>query len=767
MNEELPLNFELLFNTIPGSFLVLKPNPPLYTILAISDELLQSTGKQRADVMGRGVFEVYPENPKAITATGPASLRTSLQNVVENKVPDQMPTVRYDVPTPAGGFEVRYWSANSRPVADGRGELHYILHTTDDITEKILADKRETDLRAIEEKYSLFLQAPLAVCIMTGPENLIELINDDMLRFYSKSKDIIGQPLFEAIPEAKDQGFADMLDQVRKTGQTLSVLEHPTKLTVEGNESVYYYNIVCQPYYKETDDSEPCGVFSIAQDVTAQVLAKKRVEESEARLQAIIEATPECIKIVSPGGRLEYMNPCGLTMIEGDEELLGKASVLDVIAPEYRTAWKKHHLSVCAGNSLSWEFDIIGLKGTRRRMETHAVPLPGQGGGSHLAVTRDITRRKESEAALRESEEQFRIFANNIENLAWMANPEGNIYWYNERWFKYTGATEDEMLGWGWEKVHHPDHVERVVAFVQRAWQAGETWELTFPLRGADGEYRWFLTRAYAVKDEKGNVRRWVGTNTNIDNQKKAEASLEAKNTELVRINNDLDNFIYTASHDLKAPISNIEGLIGLLSEELAEGEFQEADVRHIIGMMERSVERFKRTITSLTDLVKLQQENAGPANRVNLRELIGEILLDLEPHLKASAARIEIEVDDCTSIYFSEKNLRSVVLNLVSNALKYASEERAPVISISCQEQPDYHVLTVKDNGLGLSPKNQEQLFTMFKRFHDHVEGTGIGLYMVKKIVEGAGGYITLSSKEGRGSEFMVFIRKNDKASE
>ncbi|MFD2244627.1 PAS domain-containing protein [Pontibacter ruber] len=763
MHQELTLDFELLFNRMPGSFLVLQPNAPKYTILAISDELLENTRKRREDVVGRGVFEVYPENPDAITATGPTSLRASLQNAVQNRVLDQMPVVRYDVVDAAGGFEVRYWSANSRPLEDNNGNLLYILHTTQDITNEIIAERRETDLRKIEKKYSLFLQAPLAVCIITGPENIIELSNDDMLRFYNKTKDIIGRPLFEAIPEAKDQGFAEMLDMVRKTGQSYSVSEYPTKLIAEGKEEIFYYNIVCQPYYENTYDSMPSGVFSVAHEVTELVLAKKRVEESEARLQAIIEATPECIKIVSPEGKLQYMNTCGLNMIEGDEQLLGKASVLDVIAPEHRIIWKKNHRSVCEGNSLSWEFDIIGLKGTRRRMETHAVPLAGAAGRSHLAVTRDITQRKESETALRESEEQFRIFANNIENLAWMADPEGSIFWYNERWFKYTGTTLDEMIGWGWEKVHHPDHVKSVVAFVQQAWQTGETWEMTFPLRGANGEYQWFLTRAYAVKDEEGKVLRWIGTNTNINSQKKAEASLEAKNMELTHINNDLDNFIYTASHDLKAPISNIEGLIGLLTEELAGLEFQKSDVRYILGLMESSVERFKRTITSLTDLVKLQQESATPATKVNLSELINEVLLDLEPQMKASAAKVEIEVDDCTLIYFSEKNLRSVVLNLVSNAVKYASKERELNIKVTCHDLPGYHVLSVIDNGLGISAINQEYLFTMFKRFHDHVEGTGIGLYMVKKMVEGSGGYITVSSEEGLGTEFRVFFRKNE----
>ncbi|MDX5437349.1 MAG: PAS domain S-box protein, partial [Pontibacter sp.] len=325
--------------------------------------------------------------------------------------------------------------------------------------------------------------------------------------------------------------------------------------------------------------------YGTATDVQAQTESELALRQSEARLQAIIEATPECIKIIAPDGTLQFMNGSGLEMIEGNKELLGAACVFDVIAPEDKAVWVTNHKRVCQGESLNWEFDIVGLAGTRRRMETHAVPLPTDDGTMHLAVTRDVTERTKSEAALKHSEEQFRLFANNIQNLAWMAEADGWIYWYNQRWYDYTGTTLDEMLGWGWEKVHHPDHVERVVAFVSQAWLKGETWELTFPLRGADGEYRWFLTRAYAVKDAEGNVTRWIGTNTDVDSQKKAEAALEEKNVELMRINNDLDNFIYTASHDLKVPIANIEGLLSLMSEDINSANPDTTMLMHILTL--------------------------------------------------------------------------------------------------------------------------------------------------------------------------------------
>jgi PAS domain S-box-containing protein len=137
-----------------------------------------------------------------------------------------------------------------------------------------------------------------------------------------------------------------------------------------------------------------------------------------------------------------------------------------------------------------------------------------------------VTARVEAERALAESEARFRAIADNIPQLAWMARPDGRIVWCNRRWFDYTGTTLDEAQGWGWRAVHHPDHVGRVAARFRASVEAGEPWEDTFPLRGRDGEYRWFLSRALPVRDEEGRVALWFGTNTDITEQRLAEMAL-------------------------------------------------------------------------------------------------------------------------------------------------------------------------------------------------------------------------------------------------
>ncbi|WP_439882131.1 PAS domain-containing sensor histidine kinase [Pontibacter sp. MBLB2868] len=898
-HEEPILDFQEIFNEMPGNFLVLKPNIPYFTILAVSDDLLQITAQERSNVVGKGVFEVYPVNPDALTATGPSSLKRSLEEVIRTKKSIVLPVVRYDVPDETGSFEERHWWASNKPVIDKDNTVSYIIHTSFDVTDKVKAENKasqlleELSLRKTKEDSNarfrnLVEQAPVAIAVFRGDNFVAEVANRSFLPLVGKTwEEFVGKPLFDSLPETR-QKLEPIAREVVRSGKPFHANELEVELIRNGKARTCYFDCVWEPFHE--NDGSISGFVAVASEVTEQVLYRKKIEESEqqlrsfvesapfpigvyigremriqfankamlraygkgsnvigklytevlseidpkiyaqlekvittgqpyhvkdeqievvmdgkpqtfiydysflplydargeiygvintavdvtdlrlayqrlalseAQLQAVIDATPECIKIIDPDGTLQYMNPSGLEIIGGGAGMLGNSCVFDVIAPEHRDKWIKNHERICKGESLSWDFEIVTLTGKRRSMETHAVPLPGAKGTRHLAVTRDITERKKSELALQESEESFRMFANNIQNLAWMAEPDGWIFWYNQRWFEYTGTTLEEMLGWGWEKVHHPDYIDHVLAFVKEAWAKGETWEMTFPLRGHDGKYHWFLTRAYAVKDENGKVVRWIGTNTNVDSQKQAEAELEEKNKELTLINNDLDNFIYAASHDLKSPISNIEGLLLFLTEELKSGEGQGSEAAHIMHLMKGSVERFKKTIESLTDVVKLQQESSATKVMVSLPEVVRDVTLDLDSLIKEHGVQVHVDLDDCLLIHFSEKNLRSVVYNLMSNAIKYHSPTRVPEIFITCKSTDEHHILVVKDNGLGMKVGQEKQLFSMFKRFHDHVEGTGIGLYMVKKMVENVGGYIEVKSKLGEGTTFNVYFKQ------
>jgi PAS domain S-box-containing protein len=184
-----------------------------------------------------------------------------------------------------------------------------------------------------------------------------------------------------------------------------------------------------------------------------------------------------------------------------------------------------------------WEdtFPLRSRTGEYRWFLSRALPIFDAGGKvvRWFGTNTDITEQRQIEQALRESERQFRTLANSIPQLAWMADHEGYIFWYSDRWYDYTGTTLEEMQGWGWQKVHHPDEVDRVVARIKVAFGTGEPWDDTFPLRSKSGEYRWFLSRALPIADAEGRVVRWFGTNTDVTEQRELERALRESRDEL------------------------------------------------------------------------------------------------------------------------------------------------------------------------------------------------------------------------------------------
>ncbi|RZK92921.1 MAG: HAMP domain-containing histidine kinase, partial [Hymenobacter sp.] len=236
---------------------------------------------------------------------------------------------------------------------------------------------------------------------------------------------------------------------------------------------------------------------------------------------------------------------------------------------------------------------------------------------------------------------------------------------------------------------------------------------------------------------------------------------LQHTNQRLTRTNDDLDTFVYSASHDLKSPITNIEGLLLALRKQLRPVDQQPTLVPRLLDMMDGAVRRFQQTLGHLTDVTRLQQAMLDqPAEAVDLAALAEDVRLDMLPELTAAGATLSMDLAACPTVYFAAKNLRSILYNLLSNAVKYRAPDRLPVVEVRCYPAaPGQVVLEVKDNGLGLTEQQQSELFRLFRRLHHHVPGSGVGLYMVKKMVENAGGTLAVQSEPGVGSTFTVLL--------
>jgi PAS domain S-box-containing protein len=215
----------------------------------------------------------------------------------------------------------------------------------------------------------------------------------------------------------------------------------------------------------------------------------------------------------------------------------------------------------------------------------------------YQAVQKELAEHKRIQEALRASEEKFRAMADHIAQFAWMTDAQGWIFWYNRRWFEYTGTTLEDMQGWGWQKVHHPDHVERVTARFRRALETGEFWEDTFPLRGRDGEYRWFLSRAVPIRDEAGRVLRWFGTNTDITAQREAELALRRSEALYRAIGESIDYGIWVCDAEGRNTYASESflKLVGVTQEQCA--EFGWGEVLH--------PDDAERTITAWRECVR------------------------------------------------------------------------------------------------------------------------------------------------------------------
>jgi len=310
--------------------------------------------------------------------------------------------------------------------------------------------------------------------------------------------------------------------------------------------------------------------------------------------------------------------------------------------------------------------------------------------------------------------------------------------------------------------------VETMLRQVFATGRTHEEQDLLIPVaRPADGvlENRYFTFLYQGRRDEQGQVDGILVFAFEVTEQVEARRQVEglnqelaAANTQLTRTNVDLDNFIYTASHDLKAPITNIEGLLDTLRHELPE-QPPTGEVAYILDLMQESVERFQRTIEHLTAVSKLQKEHDPPVAQVALAPVLEDVRQDLAPLLRQTGGRLHLRVAACPPLRFAEKNLRSVLYNLLSNALKYRHPNRVPEVRVRCHQADGFTVLEVQDNGLGLDLAHETQLFAMFQRLHTHVEGSGLGLYMVKRIMENAGGNITVQSRVGEGTTFSIYF--------
>ncbi|MFA0995377.1 MULTISPECIES: hybrid sensor histidine kinase/response regulator [Pseudomonas syringae group] len=396
---------------------------------------------------------------------------------------------------------------------------------------------------------------------------------------------------------------------------------------------------------------------------------------------------------------------------------------------------------------------------------------------------------------LRERERQFRTLADNMSQLAWTASPRGQVQWYNERWYAYTGTTLEAMVALGWRSVVHPEHRERVMARLQYCFATGSVWEDTFALRGKDGAFNWFLSRALPMRDAQGHITHWLGTHTDITAQVNAEEALRelneslelrvaertrelAKANELLQVEiaeraqaeevlrhaqkmDAIGQLTGGIAHDFNNMLSGVLGALEMIRLRMGAQRFDEVD-RYVDAAVS-SANRAAALTQRLLTFARRQSLSVGTVD-------INCMVRSMEELLRGTVgnhAQLHVELEEgLSAIQTDEHQLENALLNLVINArdavpvaglIRVRSQALRLVAQDGALAAGDYVRLSVEDNGCGIAQDVIDRVFDPFFTTKPVGQGTGLGLSMVYGFIKQTGGHVQIKSEPGQGTRICL----------
>jgi PAS domain S-box-containing protein len=706
--------------------------------------------------------------------------------------------------------ENAYFTWSYSPIPDDRGGIGGLFCAVTEETGVVAAERERDRLlgQLRQERTRLaeaFEQSPSFLAVLDGPDHVFEFANE---RYYELigGRDIVGKRIRDALPEVRGQGFFEILDRVYGSGEPFvgKAMRLMIRRDDVGALAETFVDFVYQPL--RGPDGSVAGVLAHGVDVTERVQA-----EARDRFLLLLEDTMRSLAdprdITEAGARLlaDYLDTdrCAYAEVEPDEDAFEVTDGHDRGAPgvlgRYRFSDFGVEALACMREGRPYvanEIETDEGSNVDAAIDGHApvraaIWVPLHKGGrlvAALAVQQRTPRRwrraevelvlyvagrcweaierARVERDLRESEARFRQLADAMPQIVFTASSSGEVDYFNRQWYEYTGLPPGEIGFESWKHVHTPEGLGRVMQAWPEALRTGTPYEIEYPLRRHDGEYRWHLGRALPIRDDFGRIVRWFGTNTDIHDRKRIEDALaqaleaeQAARSHAERASRMKDEFLATLSHELRTPLNAILGwaqiirLKAVLAPELAKG----------VEAIERNARAQAQIIDDLLDMSAIVSGKVRlHVQRADIGAIVQSALETVRPAAEAKGLRLEPLALPAERIEVSAdaSRLQQVLWNLLTNAIKFTPE--GGTVAVTVRRIDAELEIAVRDTGSGIAPGFLPYVFDRFRQADATITrrhgGLGLGLAIVKQLTELHGGSARAESAGiGRGSTFTV----------
>lgn len=648
---------------------------------------------------------------------------------------------------------IRWVRGRGYPVYDTTGRVQYISGVAEDITER----------KQLETQQEGFFRLSLDLLCVAGIDGYFKRLNPSFERVLGYSKtELLAQPFIEFVhPDDRDKTLA-ALDQL---SQGESVIHFENRYRCKDG-SYRWLDWVTKPLVEE-------GVlYAVAHDVTARKQLEAELRLNEERFRCLYNADIIGIVVANFTGEIVEANDTFLNLVGYSRTDLHsqKMSWLHMTPAEYLPLDQASIQQVQqTGSGPIYEKEFIRKDGSRVAVLLGAALLSNSPEKA-ICFILDLTARKQTESALRESEARFRHMTDAAPMLVWMSGVDRLCNYFNQAWLDYTGRTSEQEMGFGWAEGIHPNDFQRCIETYTTAFGARQPFEMEYRLRRRDGNYRWLFDLGVPRFTPTGDFLGYIGSCFEIHDRKQAEADtrrineilelrVQERTRQLELANKELESFSYSVSHDLRAPLRHIAGFVALLQKHLDSAALDATSQRYFSIIAETT----RQAGTLIDDLLAFSYVGRSEMRSmpVNLEQIVLEIQQELEPEI--AQRQIDWQIDPLPLVQGDPSMLRLVVRNLIENAVKYTRLRTEAEIHMGSFSNEQEDVFFVRDNGIGFNMQYAHKLFGIFQRLHSdpNYEGTGIGLANVRRIIHRHGGKTWAESTLNQGSTFYFSLPK------